>query len=268
MGLRSIALLTDFGHRDSFVGICHGVILREDPGIPIIDLTHGIARQDIRAGAVALADSVPFLPDDAVVVGVVDPGVGSDRRAIAVESVDGMIFIGPDNGLLMAAIDSRGGAKAAFEISNSRWRLEPVSDTFHGRDLFSPVAAKLAVGAPIVESGVAIAHDELVSFDLPHATTVDGDLTTAVLAIDQYGNARLAATPSDLGAIEFGTAVEIDTDDMRRQAVYARTYAEGADGDPILIVDSTGSLSVSVNGGDAAQTLRLEPGKVVRILHT
>lgn len=268
MALRPVALLTDFGLGDPFVGICHGVIMRVDHGIPIIDLTHGIGRQDIRAGAVALADSAPFLPDDAVVVGVVDPGVGSERRAIAVESVDGMIFVGPDNGLLMAAIESRGGAKAAFEISGSPWRLEPVSSTFHGRDIFSPVAARLAAGAPIVESGVAIGHDDLVSLELPRTSFVDGDLTTAVLAIDQYGNARLAATPTDLGAIELGATVEIDTDDMRRQAVYARTYEQASNGDPLLIVDSSGSLSISVNGGDAAQALRLEPGKVVRILST
>lgn len=266
MAPRPIALLTDFGHRDPFVGICHGVILRVDPTIPIIDLTHGIERQDIRAGVVALADAVAFLPDDAVVVGVVDPGVGTARRALAVEADDGMVFVGPDNGLLAAAIEVRGGAKAAFEISQSPWRLEPVSDTFHGRDIFSPVAAKIAAGAAIVECGVAIDHDDLVALDQPHATTIDGDLTTAVLAIDQYGNARLAATPADLGAIDPGSPIEIDTDDMRRQVIYARTYAEAERGDPLLVVDSTGSLSISVSGGDAAQMLRLEPGKVVRIL--
>jgi S-adenosylmethionine hydrolase len=268
VALRPVALLTDFGLSDPFVGICHGVILREDPGIPIIDLTHGIARQDIRAGAVALADSVPFLPDDAVVVGVVDPGVGSDRRAIAVETADGMIFVGPDNGLLMAAIESRGGAKAAFEISGSPWRLEPVSSTFHGRDVFSPVAARLAAGAAIVECGVAIDHHALVAFELPKSSMLDGELTTAVLAIDQYGNARLAAAPGELGAIELGSTVELDTDDMRRQAIYARTYAEAPNGEPMLIADSSGSLSISVAGGNAAALLRLEPGKVVRILRS
>jgi S-adenosylmethionine hydrolase len=263
---RPIALLTDFGHRDPFVGICHGVIMREDPAIRVIDLTHGIARQDVRAGAVALADAVPFLPDDVVVVAVVDPGVGSERRAIAVESADGRVFVGPDNGLLAPAIDLSGGASAAFEISNSPWRLEPVSDTFHGRDIFSPVAARIAAGEPVVEAGVAIESDELVALELPQASFVDGDLTTAVLAVDEFGNARLAATLSDLGILELGAALEIDTDDMRRQAVFVRTYAEAENGDPVVIVDSSGSLSVSVNGGSAAEALRLEPGKVVRIL--
>lgn len=266
MALRPVALLTDFGLRDPFVGICHGVILREDPAISIIDLTHGIERQDVRAGAVALADSVAFLPSDVIVVGVVDPEVGTDRRAIAVEAVDGRIFVGPDNGLLAASIAACGGAKAAFEISQSPWRLEPVSDTFHGRDVFSPVAAKIAAGAPIVESGVAIDHDQLVSLALPETAMIDGDLTTAVLSVDQYGNARLGATPADIATIQIGSTIEIDTDDMRRQATYVRTYADAAHGEPLLVVDSTGSLSVSVSGGDAAEMLRLEPGKVVRIL--
>jgi S-adenosylmethionine hydrolase len=167
---------------------------------------------------------------------------------------------------LTGAIAARGGARAVFEISRSPWRLDPVSATFHGRDLFSPVAAKLATGVPIAESGVAIDRDELVSLELPKTAMIDGDLTTAVLAIDRYGNARLAATPSDLSSIPLGSTVEIDTDDMRRQAVYVRTYADAENGDPLLVVDSTGSLSISVNGGDAAQLLRLEPGKVVRII--
>jgi S-adenosylmethionine hydrolase len=248
------------------VGICHGVIMREDPAIPIIDLTHGIERQDIRAGAVALADSVPFLPDDAVIVAVVDPGVGTDRHALAIETGDGRVFIGPDNGLMVPALEISGGATAAYEISRSSWRLEPVSDTFHGRDIFTPVAAKIAVGEPIADCGKSVAFDDLVQLDLPQTSIVDGDLTTAVLAIDEFGNARLAATTNDLTTFELGDLVEIDTDDMRRQASYVRTYSDALNGGPLLIVDSTGSLSISINGGDAAELLRLEPGKVVRIL--
>ncbi|MBJ7458234.1 MAG: SAM-dependent chlorinase/fluorinase [Thermoleophilaceae bacterium] len=266
MARRPVALLTDFGLRDPFVGICHGVILREDPAIAIIDLTHGVARQDIRAGAVALADSVSFLPDDAVVVGVVDPGVGSGRRAVVVEAADGMVFVGPDNGLLTAAISLRGGAQSAFEISRSPWRLEPVSETFHGRDIFAPVAARIAAGAAIVECGFAIDPAELVPLELPEASVIDGDLTTAVLAIDQFGNARLAAGPSDLDPIEFGEVIEICAGDIRCRATYARTYADAEDGEPLLIADSTGSLSISISGGDAAAALRLEPDSVVRIL--
>lgn len=248
------------------MGICHAVILREDPTIPIIDLTHGIARQDVRAGAVALTDSVPYLPDGTVVVAVVDPGVGSDRRALAVEASNGLVFIGPDNGLLAPGLDAAGGAAAAFEIGQSPWRIEPVSSTFHGRDIFSPVAAKIAAGAPIVESGVAIDHDDLVQIDTPPTAFADGQLTTAVLAVDEFGNARLAATPQDLSGVAIGSVVEIDSDDMRRQVELVQTYADAENGAPVLIVDSSGSLSISINGGDAAATLRLEPGKIVRVI--
>ena len=266
---RTVAFLSDFGHRDPFVGICHAVIARVDPAIKVVDLTHGIERQDVRAGAVALSDAVPFLPARSVVVAVVDPGVGSDRRAIAVVSRDGIVFVGPDNGLMSPAVAEAGGAEAAFEISESPWRLEPVSDTFHGRDIFSPVAARIAAGADPAQGGTSIDTDSLVALELPRPELIDGDLTTAVLSIDEFGNARLAATTSDLPAsIAVGESVEIDTDDMRRLAAFVHTYADAENGDPLLIVDSTGSLSVSINGGYAASTLRLEAGKVVRILPT
>jgi hypothetical protein len=264
---RTVAFLSDFGHRDPFVGICHAVIAGVDPEIRVIDLTHGIDRQDIRAGAVALADAVPFLPSDSVVVAVVDPGVGSDRRALAVVSRDGLVFVGPDNGLMWPAIELAGGADAVFEISRSEWRLEPVSDTFHGRDIFSPVAARIAAGDDPSDAGTVVEADSLVALELPRAEMVDGELTTAVLSIDEFGNARLAATADDLpDDIAVGENVEIDTDQLRRLALFAQAYADAENGDPILIVDSTGSLSVSINGGDAATDLRLEPGKVVRIL--
>lgn len=263
---RPIALLTDFGHRDPFVGICHGVILREDPAIPIIDVTHGIPRQDVRAGAVALEDAAPFMPEGCILVAVVDPGVGSDRRALAVDAEDGSVFIGPDNGLLIPAAEACGGVRSAFDISDSPWRLEPVSATFHGRDIFSPVAAKIAAGSPLIEAGVAIDVDSLERLQLPTTGVIDGELTTAVLAVDEYGNARLAATLDDVGIIKFGEALEIDTDDMRRQVTFVRAYADGEPNEPLLIVDSTGSLAVVFNGGDASARLRLTPGKVVRIL--
>lgn len=266
---RTIAFLSDFGQRDPFVGICHAVIARVNPAIKVIDLTHGIERQDVRAGAVALTDAVPFLPAGSVVLAVVDPGVGSERRAIAVMTRDGIVFVGPDNGLMSPAVAEAGGVEAAFEISASPWRLEPVSDTFHGRDIFSPVAAQIAAGADPSEGGTAIDAASLMALDLPRPELIDGDLTTAVLSIDEFGNARLAATTSDLPeSIAVGANVEIDTDDMRRLALFVQTYADAANGEPLLIVDSTGSLSVSINGGDAAGTLRLAAGKVVRILPT
>lgn len=265
MDLRPVALLTDFGLHDPFVGICHAVILSEDPSIPIIDLTHGIARQDVRAGSVALADAVAYLPERTVVAAVVDPGVGSDRRAIAVEAENGLVFVGPDNGLLSPALEASGGAKAAFDVGNSEWRIKPVSNTFHGRDVFSPVAAKVAAGAPLVESGVAIDHDDLAKLDHPETAMVDGALTTAVLAVDGYGNARLAATTDDLAGLEPGGAVEIKADGAVHRAEYVNTYSDVAAGELVLLVDSSRSLSLAVSGGHAAGELGLEPGMIVQV---
>lgn len=242
------------------------MILSEDQSIPIIDLTHGIARQDVRAGAVALADAAPYLPEGTVVVAVVDPGVGSDRRALAVEAENGLVFVGPDNGLLAAALEASGGAKAAFDIGNSEWRTEPVSKTFHGRDIFSPVAAKVAVGAPLVEAGVAIDHDDLVTLEQPFTEFADGELTTAVSGVDDYGNVRLAATTHDLGGLAAGSIVVLDIDGARSEAKFVETYADAADGHPALLTDSTGSLSVAINRGDAAATLGLVPGVIVRVI--
>lgn len=258
-------MLTDFGHQDPFVGICHAVIVRHDPTIRIIDLTHGIERQNVRAGAIALNDSVEFLPGNAVVIAVVDPGVGGDRRAVAVEAANGLIFVGPDNGLLSAALESAGGAVNAVDISESDWRLQPTSNTFHARDIFSPVAAQLATGGSIDAAGRAFAVDQLVSLELPTAQIGDGHITTAVLAVDAYGNARLAAKPDDLDGLALGDRVEIETDDMRRAAVYARSYRDGEPNDPLLLVDSSGWLTVVLNRGDASEALRLTAGKTVRL---
>ncbi|MGB3952653.1 MAG: SAM-dependent chlorinase/fluorinase, partial [Solirubrobacterales bacterium] len=143
---RSIAFLSDFGTGDRSVGICHSVIRGIDATLPIIDLSHAIAPQDVRGGAIALTDCLAYLPPGAVVLAVVDPGVGAQRRAVAIETASGLTFVGPDNGLLAPAIELGGGAVAVAELSNSPWRIEPVSSTFHARDIFAPVAARLAAG--------------------------------------------------------------------------------------------------------------------------
>ncbi len=262
---RPIALLTDFGHRDPFVGICHGVILKQDPTIPIIDVVHGIPHHDVRAGALALLDAAPFMPEETIFVGVVDPGVGSDRRALAVECADGSIFIGPDNGLLVPAIVNRGGATAAFEISDSPWRLSPVSGTFHARDIFVPVAAKLAVGAPLVEAGVAIDHDKFVELPVPSVEWSGDAVATTVLAVDDFGNVRLAGRFSDLGNVFRGDRVELITNDRKLPAVAAAAYSDGTNGGLLLIEDSTGSLTIAVNRGDAARALSVSTGDRLHI---
>lgn len=265
METRPIAFLSDFGAIDPYVGICRGVMLDVNPGLATIDVTHGISRQDVLAGAVALAEAAPFMPDRCVFLAVVDPGVGSDRRAVAIETEDGCMLVGPDNGLLLPAAETRGGALHAVEISNSAFRLTPTSQTFHGRDIFAPVAAQLACGAELSEAGSTVDPASLVQLKLPTASVIEGELITAVTSVDSYGNARLATGGEDFGELEVGQAVEIDTGDLRRQAVFADSFSYDSDGAPLVIVDSTGSFSIALCGANAADSLRLTPGKRVTL---
>ena len=170
---RPITFLSDYGYEDEFAGVCRAVISQIAPGAPLIDLTHGIARQDIRQGAVALANALPSCPPG-VHLAVVDPGVGSERRAVAVAAAEGRFLVGPDNGLLSRALDRLGGALDAVELSRSPFRLEPVSATFHGRDLFAPVAAHLSLGARLEEAGESIDPASLATLELPTPEIADG----------------------------------------------------------------------------------------------
>jgi S-adenosylmethionine hydrolase len=266
MSPRPIALLTDFGHRDPFVGICHGVILRADPAIARIDITHGIKRQDVRAGALALADAAPYMPGDCVFLAIVDPGVGGARRAVAIEAGDGTLFVGPDNGLLFAAVTLRGGASRAFEISNSDWRLEPVSNTFHGRDVFAPVAAQLATGTPIEQCGDELDSSELHRLPEPRIEWSGDGVSTSVIAIDEFGNVRLAGHFSDLGKVYRGDRLMVSAHGHSKAARAASAYADGNDNSLLLIEDSTGSLTLAINEGDAAGELGVQTGDGVRIV--
>src|ERR671915_1654673 len=159
---RPITFLSDYGLADEFVGVVHGVIARLCPEARVIDIVHGIPRQDVRAGSAVLARALPYLPAG-VHLAVVDPEVGARRRAVALRTVEeDRLLVGPDNGLLIPAAERFGGVAEAVEISSSPWRLEPVSATFHGRDVFAPVAARLACGAPLAEAGTPLEVGELV----------------------------------------------------------------------------------------------------------
>jgi S-adenosylmethionine hydrolase len=164
-----VTLLTDYGYEDEFVGVCHGVIARLAPAVRVIDVTHGVARHDVRSGALILRRALPYLPPG-VHLAVVDPGVGGERRAVALRTADeDRLLVGPDNGLLSLAAASFAGAVEAVDVSHSPHRLEPVSATFHGRDTFAPVAARLAEGAPLAEAGEPIDPADLVALELPRA---------------------------------------------------------------------------------------------------
>src|SRR5680860_665851 len=170
-----ITFTSDYGWEDEFVGVCHGVMLSITRDLRIVDLHHSIARHDVRHGAVVLEQSVPYMPD-AVHLAVVDPSVGSERRAIAVETSWGAVLVGPDNGLLLPAADACGGITAAYSLEDTRYLLSPVSRTFQGRDVFAPATAHLASGVPAAELGPAAEISSLVRLEIPEAWEHDDHL--------------------------------------------------------------------------------------------
>ena len=263
---RPITFLSDYGYEDEFAGVCRAVISQIVPGAPVIDLTHGIARQDVRQGAVALANAVPSCPPG-VHLAVVDPGVGSDRRAVAVEASEGRFLVGPDNGLLSRALDRLGGPRGAVELSRSPFRLEPVSATFHGRDLFAPVAARLAGGAPLAEAGTPVEPGELVTADLTQPRHEPGALVAHVVSSDTYGNAVLDAAHRDLveSGLRLGDPIAARAGSRRVRGVVARTFADVGPGILLLYEDASGALALAVNGGDAAALLGVRAGDEVRL---
>src|SRR3954462_7890673 len=188
-----VTFLSDYGHLDEFVGVCHGVIARLAPDVRVIDVTHGIPRHDVRAGALVLRDALPYMPPG-VHLAVVDPEVGGRRRAGALACAEEeRILVGPDNGLLTLAAERFGGVIEAIDIGRSPHRLEPVSATFHGRDLFAPVAARLAAGDPLGGRGDPIAPAELVPLELRRARGEGSEVIAHALANDRYGNVILDA---------------------------------------------------------------------------
>src|SRR3954465_11986687 len=185
---RPVTFLSDYGLADEFVGVVHGVLARLCPDARVIDLTHGIRRHDVLAGALVLERALPFTPPG-VHLAVVDPEVGARRRAVAVRTADeDRLLVGPDNGLLIPAAERFGGAVEAVEISRSPWRLEPVSATFHGRDVFAPVAARLAAGEALADAGDPLDPSELVALQLPSARLEQDVLIVHALAADRFGN--------------------------------------------------------------------------------
>ena len=208
-----ITFLSDYGYEDDFVGVCHAVIARIAPQVRVIDLTHGLPRHQVRPAALALRNALPYSPPG-VHLAVVDPEVGAERRAVAVRTADeDRILIGPDNGLLGLAAERFGGAVEAVEIGRSAWRLEPVAATFHGRDIFSPVAAHLAAGADLAEAGDPLDAGELRTIGLPAARREDdGTLIAHVLTVDRFGNAALDISHDDLpgSGLRMGRSVLIE----------------------------------------------------------
>ncbi len=256
-----ISFLSDYGHSDAFVGECHGVIQRIAPGALVIDLTHGIERHAIEPAAIVLRDSLPYLPAG-VHLAVVDPGVGTGRRPVALRCGE-RFLVGPDNGLLWPAAARLGGVEAAVDLSAGPWRLEPVSATFHGRDLFAPAAAHLALGQPLERGGDRLDPEVLVRLELTPPRVAAGSLTARVAVVDRFGNVQLEARADDLAAAQLvlGEAVSVQGRDVQS----GRTFADVDPGELVLYLDSSGAVTLAVNGGDAAADLDLAPGDEVTI---
>ena len=261
-----VTFLTDFGLQDDFVGTCHGVIKTIAPDVQIIDVTHGIAPQHVLQGALVLANTTPYMPMG-VHLAVVDPGVGSARRPLALRSGDGRLFVGPDNGLLVPAAERLGGIAAAYELANAQYALESVSRTFHGRDLFAPAAAHLAAGVPLEELGPPLAADALARLDLPEPDVGENRIRATVLYIDRFGNVQLNLTREHLQKAEVlpGTVMEVELSLDRYYAIAARTFADARKGDVILYEDSYRNIALAISGGNAAELFGAAPGQEVRI---
>ena len=261
-----VTFLTDFGLVDDFVGICHGVMKRIAPEVEIIDITHGIEAHGVLQGALVLANTLPYLPEG-VHLAVVDPGVGSPRRSLAVRSGDGRLFVGPDNGLLVPAAEKLGGIDAAFEVTNREYALEPVSATFHGRDIFSPAAAYLARGVAVEELGPAVDVGSLTGLDVPLPEVTDRRIRACCLYVDRFGNMQLNLTRGHLQqlGIEPGRQVELELASERYYAVAARTFADARGGEIILYEDAYENIAIAISGGSAAETFSARPGVDVRI---
>src|ERR671936_2350850 len=195
---RFVTFLSDFGLEDGFVGTCHGVIKLIAPEVQIIDLTHGIPPQNVLHGALVLAKTLEYVPPG-VHLAVVDPGVGGARRPLALEDGEGRLYVGPDNGLLVPAAEAGGGIAAAHELANPRYALQPVSRTFHGRDLFAPAAAHLALGVPPAELGPPLDLEVLVRLSVPEPEVVPPRVGATALAVDRFGNVQLNLAPDALG---------------------------------------------------------------------
>ena len=264
-----LTFLSDYGYGDEFAGVCRLVIERLAPGTRIVDLTHGIPPGDVRRGALALEAAVDFGPTG-VHLAVVDPGVGTARRAVALATGDGAFLVGPDNGLLALAAERLGGCAEAFDISRTPLRLEPLAPTFHGRDLFAPVAGHLAAGRPLAATGEPIDPAGLVRLALPEPAVNEGRAGVHVLYADWFGNLILDARPRDLAALGLadpGARLSVTASAGTFAATTGATFADAAPGESEgergaaggaalgLYGAACGRLALAVNMGSAAALL-------------
>jgi S-adenosylmethionine hydrolase len=255
-----LTFLTDYGLEDGFVAACHGICFQLAPDVRIIDITHLVHPGDIRRGAVVLAQTVPYFPP-AVHVAVVDPGVGTARRAVGIVA-GGSVFVGPDNGVLSWAVEAAGGAIMAVSLTNRALWLDSVTATFHGRDIFMPVAAHLAAGTPLAEAGDEVDVASLVRLPRPESRVFSGGAEGEVVTVDRFGNAQLSLIRADAAraGIVPGAMVALAWQGREQAVVFGTAFGEVAPDEFIAYTDSAGFVSIAVNGGSAARRLGLRPG--------
>ncbi|RMF21052.1 MAG: hypothetical protein D6760_10270 [Deltaproteobacteria bacterium] len=246
-----ITLLTDFGSADGYAGAVKGVLVSICPGVQIVELTHDVPPGDTAAGAFALANAVATFPPGTIHLAVVDPGVGTERRAVAVEA-GGAVFVGPDNGLLWLAARA---PRRVYELDRSEWFRSTVSPTFHGRDVFAPVAAHLASGVPIERLGTPAG--DLSPLALPGVERSAGSVTGTVVHVDRFGNLITNIAQADLPADPSEVRVEIAGRAIEGLAV---SYGHVAAGEALALVGSAGTLEIAVNSGSAAATFGVARG--------
>jgi S-adenosyl-L-methionine hydrolase (adenosine-forming) len=232
----------------------------------VIDITHGIGPTHVLQGALVLANTLPYMPEG-VHMAVVDPGVGGERKALALQGGGGRIFVGPDNGLLLPAAERLGGVEAAVELANEELRLRPVSATFHGRDVFAPAAAHLARGVSLAEFGPPVALEQLTRLELPQPDVASRRVRATVLYVDRFGNVQLNLTAEHLeqAGILPGTRVEIEVGFERYYAIAARTFAEVRRGDIVLYEDAYRNVALAINQGNAGEMFGAGVGQELRL---
>jgi S-adenosyl-L-methionine hydrolase (adenosine-forming) len=253
-----VSFLSDFGTEDEFVGVVHGVLAKLSPASRVIDVTHGIPRGNVMAGALSMTRAIQYLPEGVALL-VVDPGVGTNRKALALETPWGF-FVGPDNGVLSPAVALAGGATKIVSIENPEAMIPSPGATFHGRDIFAPAAGLLASGEATVEDlGPLLTGDDVSPLLLPLPEVEDGVVKGKFWWIDHFGNAQTNVGPDELAALGLGPGeqVSVSVGASKRTVKWVTSYGEVEEGEPLLHVDSAGLMAVAINGGNAAQQLRL-----------
>lgn len=259
-----IGLFTDFGIKSIYPGEMKAVILSINPDALIVDITHNAPRHDVSVGAFLLKSSVRYFPKGSIIVGVIDPGVGSARKPIVVKSKE-KIYVGPDNGLLVPAAESE-GIEAVYEITNKEILLSSISSTFHGRDIFAPVAAHISKGVPVESVGPKL--KEYVRVKIPYPKILDDEILCKVMYVDEFGNVitnvnetlidRLRMIPGKIYKISLGTGEVINVK-------FSRSYSEVPKGVPLILINSLGCLELAINMGNAASEYGLSIGSEIKI---